>query len=229
MNQSNMNLTRNLVEQLSFIFEKNQDREKAIPMEKYLKNHFTFLGIKTPERRMLMKQFYVESGLLKLDFQQSFVEGLWEKEEREYQYAALDYINKSLKILTKDNLTLLQKLITTKSWWDTVDSLAPNAVGQLAKDYPVVKDEVIEYWAYGNHLWLRRAAILYQLKFKGMTEEIRLYRYIVQNATSKEFFIQKAIGWALREYSKTNPISVRQFIQEHPLPKLSVREGSKYI
>ena len=123
----------------------------------------------------------------------------------------------------------MQKLITTKSWWDTVDSLAPNAVGQLAKDFPEVKEEVIESWAYGNHLWLRRAAILYQLKFKGGTEESRLYRYIVQNATSREFFIQKAIGWALREYSKTNPESVRLFIQEQELPKLSIREGSKYI
>lgn len=229
MNQSMNDLTSSLLERLSFLFEKNRDREKAIPMEKYMKSHFTFLGIKTPERRALMKQFFADTGLLKLEFQHAFVEGLWEKEEREYQYAALDYINKSLKLLTKDNLPVFEKLITTKSWWDTVDSIAPNAVGQIAKGYPEVKDEVIENWAFGDYLWLRRASILFQLKYKGMTEESRLYRYIVQNASSREFFIQKGIGWALREYSKTNPESVRQFICEHELSSLSVREGSKYI
>lgn len=97
MNKSKDNLTSNLLENLSFIFDQNQDREKAIPMEKYMKNHFKFLGIKTPERRALMKQFFSETDLLKLDFQQNFVQSLWEKKEREYQYAALDYINKSLK------------------------------------------------------------------------------------------------------------------------------------
>lgn len=229
MNQSSMNITNYLLKNLTDLFEKNRDNEKAIPMENYLKNHFSFLGIKTPERRALMKQFFAETGLLKLDFQHAFVEGLWEKEEREYQYAALDYINKSLKLVTKDDVYLFEKLITSKSWWDTVDSLAPNAVGQIAKEYPEVKEEVIENWATGNHLWLRRASILFQLKYKGMTEEDRLYRYIVQNATSREFFIQKAIGWALREYSKTNPESVKQFIHAHELSSLSVREGSKYI
>lgn len=229
MNQSMNDLTSSLLEGLSILFEKNRDREKAIPMEKYMKNNFKFLGIKTPERRALMKHFFAETGLLRLDFQHAFVEGLWEKEEREYQYAALDYINKSLKLLTKEDLSLFEKLITLKSWWDTVDSLAPNAVGQIAKDYPEVRMEVIENWAYGDHLWLCRASILFQLKYEGMTEEERLYRYIVQNSTSREFFIQKAIGWALREYSKTNPESVRRFIHEQELPKLSVREGSKYI
>ncbi|WP_400241533.1 DNA alkylation repair protein [Niallia sp. JL1B1071] len=157
------------------------------------------------------------------------MKNLWKKEEREYQYAALDYINKSLSLLTKDHLPFVEKLITSKSSWDTVDSLAPNAVGQIAKVYPEVKDEVIENWALGDHLWLRRSSILFQIKYKGMTEECRLYRYIVHNASSREFFIQKGIGWALREYSKTNPESVRQFIEVHELPSLSVREGSKYI
>lgn len=229
MNKSKDNLTSNLLENLSFIFDQNQDREKAIPMEKYMKNHFKFLGIKTPERRALMKQFFSETDLLKLEFQQNFVQCLWEKKEREYQYAALDYINKSLKKISKQELPLFEKLIMTKSWWDTVDSIAPHAVGHIAKIAPEVKGEVIETWAYGEHLWLRRASILFQLKYKEDTEESRLYRYILHNASSKEFFIQKAIGWSLREYSKTNPESVRQFIHEHSLSKLSVREGSKYI
>lgn len=107
--------------------------------------------------------------------------------------------------------------------------LAQKPVGEIAKHNPDVIPEIIEGWAYGVDLWLRRTAILFQLKYKSETDDKLLYRYIRQNKDSKEFFIQKAIGWALREYSKTNPESVKQFITENKLAKLSVREGSKYL
>lgn len=216
-------------EQLIPLFEANRNEANAEPMKKYMKNHFPFLGIKTPTRRELMKEFYKETGILKEPFQTNFVLALWEKEEREYQYAALDYIRKSLKKLSKKDLPLMEKLITTKSWWDTVDTLAPHPVGTIAQKYPEVITETIEGWAHGDNMWLNRAAILFQLGYKEKTDEQLLYRYIKQNSESKEFFIQKAIGWALREYSKTNPESVKQFIADNELPKLSVREGSKYI
>ncbi|WP_313802917.1 DNA alkylation repair protein [Cytobacillus sp.] len=211
------------------LFERHRDQEKAIPMQNYMKNHFPFLGIKTPERRWLIKQFFKESGILKKDFQEDFVRSLWKMKEREYQNAALDYIVNSLKKLEKHHLPLLEELITTKSWWDTVDVLASKPVGAIASEHPEVIAERIDDWAYGDHLWLRRSAILFQLKYKARTDEELLYRYIVQNKESKEFFIQKAIGWALREYSKTNPASVKAFIESAALPNLSVREGSKYI
>ncbi|MFE8697781.1 DNA alkylation repair protein [Cytobacillus sp. FJAT-53684] len=211
------------------LFEQNRDEEKAIPMQNYMKNHFPFLGIKSPDRRKLVKQFFEESGILKEDFQADFVMALWGKAEREYQYAALDYIEKSMKRLDKQHLPFLEQLITSKSWWDTVDMLAPKPVGSIAAEFPEVITEWIENWAYGDHLWLRRSAILFQLKYKAHTNEKLLYRYIVQNRESKEFFIQKAIGWALREYSKTNPASVKTFIESTTLPNLSVREGSKYL
>lgn len=211
------------------LFEQNRDEEKAIPMQNYMKNHFPFLGIKSPDRRKLVKQFFDESGILKEDFQADFVMALWGKAEREYQYAALDYIEKSMKKLDKQHLPFLEQLITSKSWWDTVDMLAPKPVGSIAAEFPEVITEWIENWAYGDHLWLRRSAILFQLKYKAHTNEELLYRYIVQNKESKEFFIQKAIGWALREYSKTNPASVKTFIESTTLPNLSVREGSKYL
>lgn len=217
------------IEQLIPLFKANQNKANAEPMKKYMKNHFPFLGIKTPARRELMKQFYKETGILKEPFQHNFVIALWEKEEREYQYAAHDYIRKSLKKLSKEDLPLMEKLITTKSWWDTVDSISPHPVGTIAQKYPEVITETIECWAYGDNMWLNRAAILFQLGYKEKTDEQLLYRYIKQNSGSKEFFIQKAIGWALREYSKTNPESVKKFIAENELPKLSVREGSKYI
>ena len=210
-------------------FESKRNDLQAEPMKKYMKNLFPFLGIKMPERNKLLKQFYQQTGILKEEFQPSFVTILWEQPEREYQYAALDYIGRSLKKLDKGNLLFFEELITTKSWWDTVDMLAAKPVGTIAKKSPEIISETIEGWAYGDHLWLRRSAILFQLKHKEQTDEALLYGFIEQNADSKEFFIQKAIGWVLREYSKTNPQSVKQFIETHSLAALSIREGSKYL
>ncbi|MBE4908477.1 DNA alkylation repair protein [Bacillus luteolus] len=214
---------------LVILFEEKRNEENSFPMKKYMKDHFPFLGIKTPLRRELMRLFYKETGILKEAFKPTLVEQLWEKEEREYQYAALDYISKSLKKVNSTHMPLMEKLIKTKSWWDTVDTLSAHPVGKIAKEYPEIVAPTIESWVTDEHLWLRRTAILYQLRYKAETDEDRLYRYILKNANSKEFFIQKAIGWALREYSKTNPTSVRQFIAQNSLAKLSVREGSKYV
>ncbi|RUQ31454.1 DNA alkylation repair protein [Peribacillus cavernae] len=198
-------------------------------MQKYMKDLFLFLGIKSPLRKELTKEFFLESGILKKDFQPGFVTMLWKKREREYQYVALDYLERSLKKLQKKDLFLMKELIITKSWWDTVDMLASKPVGKIAEDHPEVIIEEIEDWSVCDNLWLRRTSILFQLKYKESTDENLLYKYILRNADSKEFFIQKSIGWSLREYSKTNPESVREFIASNPLARLSVREGSKYL
>jgi 3-methyladenine DNA glycosylase AlkD len=217
------------MEQLIQLFEQNRNENNAGPMEKYMKGHFRFLGIKSPERIKLEKRFFKESGILKEPFKPQFVLSLWELEEREYQYTALSYLLGMLKKLVKEDLHLIEHLITTKSWWDTVDLLASHAVGSIAKRFPEVIVETIDGWSISDNLWLRRTAILFQLKYKQDTDEELLYQYILKNADSKEFFIQKAIGWALREYSKTNPSSVKNFIEGHPLAPLSIREGSKYL
>ncbi|WP_245917539.1 DNA alkylation repair protein [Bacillus canaveralius] len=207
----------------------HRNEENAEPMEKYMRNQFPFLGIKTPERNQLAKEFFHKTNLLKEPFNEEFVLKLWIEPEREYQYVALDYIGKSLKKLDKEQMPFFEQLITTKSWWDTVDMLAPKPVGKIAAEHPGMIEEYLEGWANGENLWLRRSALLFQLKYKNKTNAQLLYRYISLNAESKEFFIQKAIGWALREYSKTNPDSVQQFIDNQPLAPLSVREGSKYL
>jgi 3-methyladenine DNA glycosylase AlkD len=217
------------MELLTHLFEENRNQENAEPMKKYMKDHFPFLGIKKPLRSELEKQFFQETGLLKEPFNQEFIRELWAKEEREYQYTGLVYMEKSLKKLEKTDLPFMEELITTKSWWDTVDAIAPKPVGEIAKRFPEVIEETIDGWAVHDDLWLRRSAILFQLKYKGNTNEEKLYQYIRLNADSKEFFIQKAIGWALREYSKTNPASVKTFIEETKLAPLSIREGSKYL
>lgn len=218
----------NEIENLTALFEEHRNEENAGPMEKYMKDHFPFLGIKSPVRKELEKQFFNESQILKKPFNKDFVAGLWEKDEREYHYTAITYIGKFIKKLPKDVIHFLEELITSKSWWDSVDSIAP-LVGELARKYPEVIEEKINHWSVDDNFWLRRSAILFQLKYKNQTNEILLYDYIGKNTDSKEFFINKAIGWALREYSKTNPVSVKAFIEGNELAPLSVREGSKYL
>ncbi|MEH7115817.1 DNA alkylation repair protein [Neobacillus vireti] len=214
---------------LTRLFEDNQNKVNAEPMQKYMKGHFPFLGIKSPLRKELEKQFFKETGILNEPFNKEFIEELWNQNEREYQYIALSYMEKSLKKLKKSDLPFMEWLITTKSWWDTVDAISPKPVGTIAAKFPEVIEETIDGWAVAENIWKRRAAILFQLKYKEKTNEELLYRYIMKNADSKEFFIQKAIGWALREYSKTNPTSIKQFIDGQRLVPLSIREGSKYL
>ena len=218
----------NEIEILAALFEENRNEENAGPMKKYMKDHFPFLGIKSPLRKELEKQFFKETEILKNPFDKDFLSGLWEKDEREYHYTAITYTGKFIKKLPKDVIPFLEVLITTKSWWDSVDSIAP-LVGELARKYPEIIEETIDGWSVDDNFWLRRTAILFQLKYKQQTNESLLYDYIVKNADSKEFFIQKATGWALREYSKTNPVSVKAFIEGNELAPLSVREGSKYL
>lgn len=209
--------------------EQRRNPDQAVQMAKYMKNQFPFLGIKTPERRALARVAFNKIGIKNQPFDEAFVLALWEQAEREYQYTAIDYLTKFVKQLKKEHIGLLETLITTKSWWDTVDLLASNLVGPLVMQNKELIPQVIEGWATHDNMWLRRSALLFQLKYKLATDSALLYRYIITNGDSGEFFIQKAIGWALREYSKTNPESVRQFIGNHTLKPLSVREGSKYI
>ncbi|MGJ7920661.1 DNA alkylation repair protein [Neobacillus sp. LXY-4] len=211
------------------ILEEHRNAENAGPMAKYLKNKFPFLGIKSPERRELTKLIFQQIDVKNEPVDVEFILTLWDQAEREYQYVALDYLAKVIKKVNKAEIGLMEKLITTKSWWDTVDTLASQPVGTIVADAKELIPAVIDGWSIHENMWLRRTSILFQLKYKQATDEELLYRYILANAGSKEFFIQKAIGWALREYSKTNPESVKQFIEKNTLMPLSVREGSKYI
>lgn len=217
------------VNEIETIFSRNRNKKMAIPMEKYMRNQFPYLGIKTPARKKLLKDFFQASTILQKPLQHEFVLALWEKEEREYQYAALFYLEKIKKKLEISSIELLETLVTTKSWWDTVDTIAPKLVGHIAIRNPEVITSKMDHWAISNNIWLRRSALLFQLKYKEQTNEELLLQYIKQNAAEQEFFIRKAIGWALREYSKTNPQYVKKIMETVPLSSLSIREGSKYI
>lgn len=209
-------------------FCSNSNQEEAVAMAKYLKNQFKFLGIKSEKRKELQKEF-LKSLNNKEPINKVWLLQLWSYEEREFQYLAIDYLVKKKKALTKEDINLIETLILTKSWWDTVDLIASTLVGHLCKEYPELISEYIIPWATHENMWLRRTAILYQLKYKDQVDVDVLEYVIEQNSNDNEFFIRKSIGWALRQYSKSNPEWVRDFINAHKLSNLSVKEGSKYL
>ena len=201
--------------------------DDAVAMKAYMKNKFEFLGVKTPVRRKLSKIFFKQQTDSVIDW--VFINESWDNPYRELQYAALDYLEIRKKLLTPSDLPRLKKLAQTKSWWDTIDFL-DRLVGSIIARFPETK-EIILAWSCDEDIWLRRLAINHQLLRKEETDTELLENILVNNLGQTEFFINKAIGWALRDYSKTNPGWVRDFIERHQaeMAALSIREGSKYL
>ncbi|MFF2754590.1 DNA alkylation repair protein [Psychrobacillus sp. NPDC058041] len=209
--------------------EPHKNEENAIPMAKYMKNNFPFLGIKTPERRMIFSALIKENEVPSLDLLHDEVWALFQLEEREYHYVAIELLSKYKKKLTVKDLSFCQRLIESKSWWDSVDSIAPKTVGDIVKANRVEGEAIMVEWAKSSNMWTNRASILHQLKYKTATNEELLFATIERHRSSKEFFIQKAIGWVLREYAKTNPEIVREFVENTQLAALSKREALKHF
>ena len=210
------------------IFAQHADPTLAAPMEKYMKHRFKMFGIKRPQRNRLQRDILSEVGLPPPNEIVKVLKDLWKMEERECQYFGLDLVKRLVKKQPPGFIRTLEYLITHKSWWDTVDLLATSS-GALMQVHPTLNPEVPNRWIETDHMWLQRSAILFQLKYKDQTNWGQLQTYILVVADSSEFFLQKAAGWALREYSKTAPHLVREFIDGHQLAKLTVREGSKYL
>ena len=216
------------IKQLTDAFLKAADREKAEKMAAYMKNQFSFHGIQSPERRKITTQLFKDWQIKTMPVDWGFVTALWEMPEREYQYVALDYLKRMQKCLDAGDLPKIKKLITTKSWWDTVDILASNVTGQIVRAHPD-QAELMDEWIEDDNLWVRRTAILHQLSYKNETDQDRLFSYCRIHGSDPEFFIAKAIGWALREYGKTSPQAVTAFVERTALQKLSKREALKYL
>lgn len=149
--------------------------------------------------------------------------------EREYQYFAITLLERMIKKANFEIVDLLEYLIVNKSWWDSVDGIAVNLAGTFFNNYHDMIDDITYKWMNSGNMWLQRTCILFQLKYKQKTDFELMTKFILQCSGSNEFFIQKAIGWALREYSKTNPDAVIEFIRKNQLKPLSVREGLKRI
>ena len=199
----------------------------AVHMKAYMKNQFEFLGVRTPIRRQISKIVFKKNHNSTIDW--DFINQAWENPYREMQYVVLDYLQLKQTSLASNDLTKVKELAQTKPWWDTIDFLS-RSVGYICLHYPETKKIVLD-WSTDEDIWLRRLAIEHQLLQKEQTDVLLLEQILLNNLDQTEFFINKAIGWALRDYSKTNPDWVRDFIQMHKegLTSLSIREGSKYL
>ncbi|MEH6940420.1 DNA alkylation repair protein [Bacillus sp. JJ722] len=208
------------------IYMAHANEEKAEKMAAYMKNHFSFLGIQKPDRVKISKAFLKEKKKER-EIDWNFVFDCYERPQREFHYLAIDYLISNKIKLNKKDIHTIETLIKRHSWWDSTDALS-NLIGFLCEEHPNLKS-VVQNWIDCENIWLRRVSIIFQLKYKTKTDTDFLQTAIIHNLNSDEFFINKAIGWALREYSKTDRNWVRTFINEHPLAPLSVREGSKYL
>jgi 3-methyladenine DNA glycosylase AlkD len=217
------------VKAIKVVFEKHADAKAAVPMKRYMRDQFEYLGIKTPQMGELLKKFVAENGLPNLSDLDSIVRDLWKLPQREFQYAATSLIGKLEEELPEDFIETLEYLIITKSWWDTVDTISGGVLGIHFKRYPKTKRKFLTKWRKSDNFWLRRACILFQLGYKDETDFDLLRDIIRENLGSKEFFINKAIGWALRQYTRIDPQGVRRFVKETPLHPLSAREALKWL
>ena len=218
------------VKQIKTLFEKNANPTRAPAMKKYMRDQFEYLGIKTPQSVALQKEFYTEHGLPKVTDLDSILRDLWSLPQREFQYIAVGLLGRLDEQLPPEFADTIEYLITTKSWWDTVDGLAAGTVGAHFKRHPAVKKKYLARWRKSENFWLRRTTILFQLNYKGETDFDLLCEIIKENLGSKEFFINKAIGWALRQYARTDPKAVKKFVNAtKELNPLSRREAMKHL
>ena len=216
------------IDDIVAVFELHRNHAQAVQMAAYMKNNFEFIGIKKPLRAELSKP-YLKNKITEKNDLINLVNALWEKGEREYQYVAIEFLYRNRRLLDLDCIPILEQLIVDKSWWDTVDALAARIIGFLLSAFPDDMESAIRPWIASENMWLNRTAIIFQLKYKSDTRLDLLTAAIEAHAHSKEFFLAKAIGWALRQYSKTDPKWVRAFLATHQLQPLSVREANKYL
>jgi 3-methyladenine DNA glycosylase AlkD len=214
---------------LENLFRDHANPEKAAQMKAYMKGQFDYLGLPSPLRRELSKKFYASAGYPPIHQLKEIVEKAWDLPFREYKYFALELLVKMKKKAGHDAIQLYENLVTSESWWDTVDLIAPSLIGYHLQQYPEEREDYIPKWIKSENIWLQRSCILFQLKYKGETDTTLLSDIILQLRESKEFFIRKAIGWALREYSKTDSGFVIRFVQQHELSGLSHREALKWL
>lgn len=211
------------------LFESHADPAQAAPMKKYMRDQFEYLGIKTPERRELSKQFREKYGLPPVAELDAILRDLWSLPQREYQYTAIGLLERLAEQIPPDFIQTIEYLIVTKSWWDTVDSLAGEIVGIHFRRFPKVREKTLAKWRKSDNFWLRRTCILFQLNYKEEMDFPLLCEIIRENLGSDEFFINKAIGWALRQYARTDPKAVKKFVKATPLEPLSRREAMKHL
>jgi 3-methyladenine DNA glycosylase AlkD len=217
------------VKNLEIEFKKNADKTNANGQKAYMRHQFEFYGLKAAKRREIQKPFLIKGNLPEKSELEDIIKALWTKPQRDFQYVGQELVFKYIKQFEKKDIELLEFMVIHKSWWDTVDYIAANLVGAYFKIYPKKIKNTISKWLVSNNIWLQRSALLFQLKYKEELDTVLLSNIITHLLGSKEFFINKAIGWILREYSKTNPAWVLEFTKTTNLDQLSKREGLRLI
>ncbi len=208
------------------------DPERALPMQAYLLNQFVFLGLPAPTRRSAVKDL-VSHPARDAGAALATAEELWRLPEREFRYVAIDVLRHHQRHLRPAHLPAIKRLLLTDPWWETVDGLAA-VVGAIMRDEsrnePGARS-AMDDWVVDSSMWVRRVAMLHQLGWRLDTDQRRLEAYSLSLASDGDFFIRKAIGWALRDYARWNPEFVRNFVagNRDRLSSLTVREACRKL
>ena len=210
-------------------FKSKSNPEIAEGQKAYMKNNFEFYGIQAPVRREIQKVFLNKKYLPPKNELHQTVKILWNEPQREFQYFAQEFVFKYSKYFEKTDLDLFKYMLTHKSWWDTVDFISTKILGSFFLNFPEERKNYIEHCLKSQNIWLQRSAILFQLNYKNNLDT-ELLSYVIKSLSdTDEFFINKAIGWILRQYSHTNPQWVIEFVNNNKLSKLSRKEALRLL
>jgi 3-methyladenine DNA glycosylase AlkD len=217
------------IELLEVEFQRHANYQRSIGQKAYMRNQFDFFGLDAATRRKVQQHFLLSKFLPSKSEAHQLIIKLWKKPQRDFQYVAQELAFKYVNVLEKDDIQLFEYMVVHKSWWDTIDYIAPKLIGNYFNKYPEQRETYIQKWIASENSWLQRSAILFQLKYKSNLDTELLEKIINSLNETNEFFINKAIGWILREYSRTNPNWVIAFVKKTPLSNLSKKEALRLI
>ncbi len=223
--------TKELIQFVQTRFEALADPEKAIPMAKYMKTEMPFYGIQKTERNLVNRELKKQYRPKDRRQYNTIIKALWKLPHREEKYTAIQYAKQTDEFISSESFSIFELMIRQGQWWDFVDDIAIRLVGRMLFKERKKMKMILDRWIVDDDLWIRRSAIISQILHKDQTDEEQLFRYCLKCIHEQDFFIRKAIGWALRDYSKTNEKPVREFLinNRDQLSGLSFREGSKYV
>ncbi|MFK7950964.1 MAG: DNA alkylation repair protein [Saprospiraceae bacterium] len=210
-------------------FQLNANPEYAAKQKAYMRNQFEFFGLNSTERRTITKPFMIREFLPDKSEMTAIVLAAWEKPERDFHYFAQEFAFRYKKQFEENDIELFEYMITHQSWWDTIDFIASKLVNEYFKRFPKQRDFYVDKWLASDNIWLQRTTLYFQVKHKKQMDLVLLTKVINVLASSDEFFIQKAIGTVLREYSRIDADWVVEFVNTHDLSKLSEREALRLL
>jgi len=219
---------------ISFVAEAlvaDADPARAQKMAAYMKTDMPFYGVQSPKQKVVIRLAGNRFKPQSFDDYERAIDALWSQPHREEKYVALGLAQRWKTFIEPQALGLYERLIREGQWWDLVDPVAAHLVGKVVLDFPDTTWPLIDQWIEDDNLWVRRTAVICQIRNGAKTDSARLFDYCRRRANETEFFMRKAIGWALREYAYKDPEAVYVFIKEQgdALSGLSRREASKHL